>query len=149
MPNSGRLGDDRGASAVEFALILPLFLVLVLGMVDFARAYNVQLTLTEAAREGVRPLALREPGADATSATRAAIPAGSAINATDVTVASTSCPGGALSVPAPNATVVATYSFGFITPGLGALANLAMNGSGSSLGAPLTLTGRGVMRCSG
>jgi Flp pilus assembly protein TadG len=141
--------DDSGASAVEFALILPLFLLLVLGMVDFGRAYNMQLALTEAAREGVRPIALREPGANATTATRAAIPAGSGIVASTVGVSAVTCPSGALSAPVPNASVTATKSFTFITPGLGALANLAKRAGGSTLGGSFTLTGQGVMRCGG
>src|SRR3954451_24324647 len=107
--------DDSGASAVEFALILPLFLLLVLGMIDFGRAYNMQLALTEAAREGVRPIALREAGANATTATRAAIPAGSGIVASTVGVSAVTCPTGALSAPVPNASVTATKSFTFIT----------------------------------
>ena len=47
-----------GAAAVEMALVLPLLLLLVFGIVDFGRALNLQITLTQAAREGVRPAAL-------------------------------------------------------------------------------------------
>ena len=45
---------DRGAAAVEFALLLPLLLLLVFGIIDFGRALNAQVTLTQAAREGAR-----------------------------------------------------------------------------------------------
>ena len=45
---------DRGASAVEFALVLPLLLLIVFGIIDFGRALNAQITLTQAAREGAR-----------------------------------------------------------------------------------------------
>jgi Flp pilus assembly protein TadG len=142
----GVSSDESGASAVEFALILPLFLLLVFGMIDFGRAYNMQMTLTDAAREGVRPLALRVAGANATAATRAAIPASWA---GAVSVSSVGCPTGLLTAPVPNASVTATTTFRFLTPGLGAIANFASRGHGSSLGAPILLTGRGVMRCGG
>jgi Flp pilus assembly protein TadG len=49
---------DRGAVAVEFALILPVFLVLLVGMVDFGFAFNAKIALTQAAREGARVVAL-------------------------------------------------------------------------------------------
>ncbi len=46
--------DDRGASLVEFALVLPLVLMLVLGLVSAGISYNHQLALTHAAREAGR-----------------------------------------------------------------------------------------------
>src|SRR5450759_4377301 len=46
--------DDRGAAAVEMALVLPVLLFLLMGMIDFGRAYNAQIQLSQAAREGVR-----------------------------------------------------------------------------------------------
>ena len=49
---------DRGSVAVEFALLLPLLLLLVFGIIDFGRALNAQITLTQAAREGARLAAL-------------------------------------------------------------------------------------------
>jgi len=57
-PSSGRKTHDRGTAAVEFALVLPVLLLIVFGIVDFGRALNAQLTLTGAAREGVRLAAL-------------------------------------------------------------------------------------------
>ncbi len=46
--------DERGASLVEFALVLPLILMLVLGLVSAGIAYNEKITLTHAAREAAR-----------------------------------------------------------------------------------------------
>ena len=43
---------------VEFALILPLLLLVLGGIIDFGRAYQQQITLTNAAREGARMAAL-------------------------------------------------------------------------------------------
>jgi len=39
---------------VEFALILPVMILLTLGMVDYGRAYYYQVAITNAAREGAR-----------------------------------------------------------------------------------------------
>jgi Flp pilus assembly protein TadG len=45
---------ERGAAAVEFAIVLPLLIVLVFGIVQFAIAYNRIQGLQAAAREGAR-----------------------------------------------------------------------------------------------
>ncbi|MFQ5967553.1 MAG: TadE family protein [Acidimicrobiia bacterium] len=47
-----RFESERGASAVEMALVTPLFLLLVLGIVDLGRALYTDLALKEAAQEG-------------------------------------------------------------------------------------------------
>jgi Flp pilus assembly protein TadG len=39
---------------VEFALVLPVLLLMILGLVEFARAWNVQQVLTDTARESLR-----------------------------------------------------------------------------------------------
>jgi len=44
----------RGQAVVEFALVLPLVLILVISVFEFARAWNIQQVLTDAAREGAR-----------------------------------------------------------------------------------------------
>lgn len=50
----------RGASAVEFALVAPLFLAMFFGIVEFGRAMMVQQLLTNASRSGAREAALPE-----------------------------------------------------------------------------------------
>lgn len=52
-----RRGRDRGAAAVEMALITPVLLLVLCAIVDFGRMLNTQITLTEAAREGARAAA--------------------------------------------------------------------------------------------
>src|SRR5262245_45199031 len=49
-----RLADEAGAEIVEDAIILPLLLTLLIGIVWIGRAYNIYQTITRAAREGAR-----------------------------------------------------------------------------------------------
>jgi hypothetical protein len=53
---ASRKGEDqqRGAVAVEFAIILPLLLGMLLGVIDFGVAYTQNISLQAAAREGAR-----------------------------------------------------------------------------------------------
>lgn len=46
--------SEKGQALVEFALILPILLGLILGMIEFGWILNGKLTLTNAAREGAR-----------------------------------------------------------------------------------------------
>ena len=48
-----RRGGERGAVLAEFALVLPMLAMLVLGVVDLGRAYRLKTELANAAREGV------------------------------------------------------------------------------------------------
>ena len=45
---------DQGAAAVELALVLPILILLIGGVIDFGLAFNAQIGLTHAAREGAR-----------------------------------------------------------------------------------------------
>lgn len=54
----GRPAAQAGATAVEMSLLLPLFMMLTLGMVDFSRALFVRHALLEAAQAGARVAAL-------------------------------------------------------------------------------------------
>jgi Flp pilus assembly protein TadG len=53
-PSRRRSDRGRGQSLVEFALVVPLFLLLVAGMIDFGLGLNASITVTNAAREGAR-----------------------------------------------------------------------------------------------
>ena len=44
----------RGAAAVEFAVVLPVFVLLVFGMIEYGRMVMVQQVITNASREGAR-----------------------------------------------------------------------------------------------
>lgn len=54
---------ERGAVAVEMALVLPLLILLVFGMVDFSRVFNAEIQISQAAREGARIAALADGSA--------------------------------------------------------------------------------------
>jgi Flp pilus assembly protein TadG len=49
-----RIGSARGQGLVEFALILPVLIVIMLGIVDFGRAIYAFNSVSNAAREGAR-----------------------------------------------------------------------------------------------
>src|SRR5438067_9074985 len=49
-----RCRDERGVAVTEFALVLPLLLLLILGMIDFGKAINYWLDNTHLANEGAR-----------------------------------------------------------------------------------------------
>ena len=116
---------DRGAAAVEFALVVPLLLILLLGTVEFGRAYNAQISVTAAAREGARVMAVQDDNGAAQAATVAAAVGVSPVN---VSVTPSTCS------PGTNVTVTATHPFTFVA---------------GAFGPGVTLTGRGVMRCGG
>lgn len=57
---------ERGQSLVEFALVAPLLIILMVGILDVGRAVNAYVTISNAAREGSHYAALHptaSPGA--------------------------------------------------------------------------------------
>ncbi|WP_425398509.1 TadE/TadG family type IV pilus assembly protein [Aeoliella sp.] len=49
-----RAGNRRGVAAVEFAIVAPVFFLLVIGFVELGRGLMVQQVLTNASRVGAR-----------------------------------------------------------------------------------------------
>lgn len=120
--------NERGAAAVEFAILLPLLLMLVLGTIEFGRAYNAQITLTNAARDGVRVMAIAKNPADAkTAAKNAAASVSTSIPIADITLSTDVCPSGA------QVTLTIKYNLSTIT----------------GIAGPFPMTGKGVMLCGG
>lgn len=120
-------GSERGAAAVEFALILPILVLILFGVIEFVGVYNAQLMVTGAAREAARDMAIHGAVDDAAEAARAAaigIPEG----ALDVTVAPATCAEGT------DITVTVVYDRPFLT-GL--------------FGSTVELTGLATRRCQG
>jgi Flp pilus assembly protein TadG len=117
---------------VEFALVLPVLVLFIFGIIEFGRAYNARIELTAAVREGARASALGGDAAAATAATRAGAP-GLTPTKIIVTVSPSTCPVNPL--PTTNASVAATYAFKYSIP---------FFKSGT-----WTLSAKGVMRCGG
>jgi Flp pilus assembly protein TadG len=114
--------DDRGAAMVEFAIVLPVLLLVLMGIIEFGRAYNAQVSIQAAAREGARELALRHGSDDVVTATREGAP-----TVTIDGIAQTPCP----ATGDGKAKVTVTESFSFLVLPFG----------------PLDLTATGAMRC--
>jgi len=123
---------ERGASAVEFALIVPLLVLLVLGIAEFGRAFQVQGTLSAAAREGVRAMALQnDPVAARTAVRNAAASLNPTVTNAQIVITPAACPAAGGST---NIRVTITYRMPYLT---------------GFFGSGLNLSGTGVMRCSG
>ena len=72
------LRGTRAAQIVEFAVALPLLVVLVVGIFDFANAFNLKRKLDDAAREAAR-FASNQPSNDLSQATPSSIVAVSSL----------------------------------------------------------------------
>jgi hypothetical protein len=92
-PARAGLRPRPGQALMEFALVLPILLLLVLGVIDFGRAWHTYQVVTDAAREGARlAVVMKTPvatQADVEAAVRDAlarrnIPSGSATTAVTV-----------------------------------------------------------------
>jgi Flp pilus assembly protein TadG len=118
---------DHGAALVEFAILLPILVLLIMGMVEFGRGYNAQITLTQASREGVRILAITKDASQAVTATENV--AATSLDITQLTVTTTACNSG------DPTSLTASYPFTYDIP----LWETAT----------ITLSATGVMRCGG
>jgi Flp pilus assembly protein TadG len=124
---------DRGSAAVEFAIVVPLLLVLVLGIINFGTWFGQQLSLNAAVREGARAAVVPATGrtADVTTLVRSSV-SGIAMDPDDVAVTGGACPG---TGGGQDLAVTATY----VSP---ALAPLPIPGFDT-----VTLRAEAVIRC--
>lgn len=108
---------QKGQSLVEFALVLPVFIVILFGIIEFGRIWETVNVMTSAAREGARIAAIYGSGSTTASQTALNVLADAQIeNAT-------------VSIEGPTAadeiivTVTVTYASltGSLVPGVGAL----------------------------
>ncbi|TNM41116.1 pilus assembly protein [Nocardioides albidus] len=68
---SGR--DQRGAAAVEFALVAPLLIMLVFGIIGYGMMLSFRQTLSQAATEGARAAAVQLDGSKRDESATAAL----------------------------------------------------------------------------
>jgi Flp pilus assembly protein TadG len=104
--------DCSGNAAVEFAMLIPLFLVLIFAVYEFGRIYWLQNTLQYAAEQTARCIMAHPTVTVVTSGTCALSNNTSGLTVTNPTAASGNCSGALASlVPTPQCmTVTATYS---------------------------------------
>lgn len=135
-----RHGNERGAVAVEFALVLVPLLLLVFGIIDFGRVYNEQITLTSLARQGARIASLSPASPDPTSAIQQQLisSAPSWLDLTPAQISVQRCPSSPSGSSTASATVTITTNYTFT------IAQLAKFNHAS-----VGLTGKGTMPCTG
>ncbi len=127
-----RRDGERGAVAVELALLLPVLLLILIGSMEYGRVFHVQNSLTHAAREGARNAAIHWDDPAGLNVSGAALQ-GTSLVGLGVAVSSNvaSC------APGRNVTVTTRISLpsmsGFLPSGL----------------FPVNLKGEAVMRCGG
>jgi Flp pilus assembly protein TadG len=61
-PSSRRSNRRRGQAMVEFALVIPIFMLVLSGILDFGFALFSRMTVINAARDGARAAIMVEPG---------------------------------------------------------------------------------------
>lgn len=126
LPLPARAGTHlrHGQALVEFALVLPILLLLVLGVFEFGRAWHAYQVITDAAREGARLAVVAQgtlprPKAEVIAAVEAALARASLSQADDISVTVPSgvepdfWPGD----PYDNVTVAIQYRFQFLVIG--------------------------------
>lgn len=119
--------SERGAVAVEFALVLPLLLTIIFAIIELGHAYNVQISVTHAAREAARTMAVEQVWSDAVTAAQDSSPS---LDPDDLALT----PSPAACSPGATINVTARYPL----PGLTGL-----------MPAGITVTGRAAMQCGG
>ena len=131
---SGPGDRQRGQALMEFALVVPIFLILLLSIVDFGWALRSWITVTNSAREGARAGAVGATCDDIKQ--RAVDTSADLLSLSDVSVVN--CQGD----PGTNVEVTVSYEYSWITP----LGGLLTTFTGGSLPSTLTMTSKTDMR---
>jgi Flp pilus assembly protein TadG len=129
-------GDrEKGQSLAEFALVVPIFLLLIFAIVDFGMGFHAYITVTNSAREGARVGAV---GSDAATIETRVRDTADSLNQANLTVTVTNAQG----TPGESVVVDTSYQYSFLTP----LAGIVQFISGDSIGPTLTLSSSADMR---
>jgi Flp pilus assembly protein TadG len=128
-----RARGERGAVAVEFALLMPILLALVAGMIDAGFAINRYTMLNNAAREGIRAASLGQTNAEVANVVNTFL-GDNGVSATSITLtcqrpnSTTACAGGwAGRATGGTAILTITYSHPWITPVPGLMGSSQIN----------------------
>ena len=120
MLNFNELKSQRGVAAVEFAIVLPILVILLAGIIEFSLLLYNQQVITNASREGARaainPIPKIEDKADITSIVedycfQRMITFGSITNPLEVDVIGLNGASGSDMI------VIVKYEYGFLIPG--------------------------------
>jgi Flp pilus assembly protein TadG len=98
--------SEKGQNVVEFALVVPLLLLLVLGVAELGRAWMTRNIMTGAAREAVRLAAVPAPAGGVAAATTRA---NNILTSAGITTANVSI----ADAPSPYEAVSATVTYNF------------------------------------
>jgi Flp pilus assembly protein TadG len=131
-------GDD-GVAAIEFAIILPVLLLILFAIIDMGRMLQQQIQLTEAAREGARLGALSGTTTDVKNKVQSIVGAGITLTYPTGPALCTSA-----SVAGSDSVVTVNRAFKPVTP----LTSMIKRLSGTNVPA-VTLKATGVMACIG
>jgi Flp pilus assembly protein TadG len=138
----GRRGrsSERAQSLVEFAFVLPIFLLIIMATVDFAVGLKTYITITNAAREGARlavTLSPTDPDTVTLVQDHVADRSAGLVEAGDVTIAYP------IDAASDNPVeVTAEYEYKYITP----LGKLLSFFSAGSITDPLHMSSTSTMR---
>lgn len=126
---------------VEFALMVPIFLLLVFAIVDFGMGLYSWITVTNAAREGAR---LGTVGGDSDAITARVRDTAGNLDDGNLTVSVTNCVSGCVTVgdPGESVSVEVDYNYQLITP----LSSVLDVISGGQLGPSLNFEATSEMR---
>ena len=128
--------NEGGAVAAEFALLLPVILLILFGTIEFGMIMYSRELITNASREGARAGIVQvspKPTAGAITTIATTYLTGTGINPANVTITVT----GAGGVNPATLTVTATYRYPWLIPYIPTVLGLPR---------PLPLTGRTIMR---
>jgi Flp pilus assembly protein TadG len=144
---------EGAQSLAEFAIVVPLFLILVFGIIDFGMGLRAYITVSQATREGARYAAVGNPagtfagggtgqcnGSTTTSAVGRVCSAMDGLDLTDIQTVAVTYPAGQL--PGNSVRVRTEFRYHYITP----IRTFLTVFSGGSVPAYLTISSTTDMR---
>ena len=104
----GAVKDTRGALAIEFAIAAPIFLIFVMGLIDFGRLFWIKSSMQYAVEQTARHAMVNT----SVSTTDLETYADAEINIPDITFTATTSTSSGMNFR----TITASYTFSFLIP---------------------------------